>query len=364
MLNSHARLTRERKNLFARDNFRIALVIPRQGPAGMFAPSCEAVVELAAGQLNASAGIAGRHVEVEVFDSGDDPAVVASRVGRAIRAGQIHGITGWHTSAVRRALVPRLDGSVPYVYTSLYEGGERSPDVYCAGETPYMQIAPALRWLQQHQGVRRWCIVGADYVWPRSTARAIAAYCQQLGLEIVGERFVPYGGDEFGDTARWAVRTGADGILMLMVGQDAVAFSREFADLPGAARMVRFTPLMEENMVLAAGADAADGLFVSAGYFTTLATAGALDLMGAYAARFGPDAPVLNNVAESCYEGLLALASLMPGGSSGLPGYDGPRGSMVLGRGHFDQHVYLARVTNLDFDILDMIHHPGARRFG
>lgn len=340
-------------------SFRVGLVIPQQGPPGLFAPSCEAVAELAADQLNDRSGIAGRQVEIEIFDGAAAPDTIASQIRAAARTGRIHGVTGWHISAVRRTLVPALGGLVPYVYTSLYEGGERASAVYCSGETPRMQIAPALQWLRQHQGVKSWCVVGDDYIWPRSTARSIAAYCGRLGLRIVGERFVPYGGAEFDDAARWALQTGAHGVLLLLVGEDAVRFIRAFAALPGSEDMVRYTPLMEENMVLASGADAADGLFVSAGYFANLATAGALDLVGAYAARFGTEAPVLNNMAESCYEGLLALA-LLSGPRREPLGYDGPRGSMVLGRGHFDQQVYLARVDGLQFEILDTIHRPGA----
>jgi urea transport system substrate-binding protein len=32
-------------------------------------------------------------------------------------------VVGWHISAVRELLAPRIAQRVPYVYTALYEGG-------------------------------------------------------------------------------------------------------------------------------------------------------------------------------------------------------------------------------------------------
>ena len=36
------------------DEWRVAMVVPLRGPAGLFAPSCEAVIELAVDEVNAS----------------------------------------------------------------------------------------------------------------------------------------------------------------------------------------------------------------------------------------------------------------------------------------------------------------------
>ena len=36
--------------------------------------------------------------------------------------------------------------------------------MFCTGETPSRQLLPAMRWLHRENGVRRWCIVGNDYV--------------------------------------------------------------------------------------------------------------------------------------------------------------------------------------------------------
>jgi len=73
------------------------------------------------------------------------PGRVADEVGALVVADLIEAVVGWQISAVRQALAPRLALRVPYVYTALYEGGERTPGVFVVGETPSRQLLPAMR---------------------------------------------------------------------------------------------------------------------------------------------------------------------------------------------------------------------------
>lgn len=343
-------------------SYRIGLVIPLRGPAGLFGPSCEAVAELAVAELNQGDGLFGRPVELVVVDGGLPPPVIARQLDLLAATGAIDAVTGWHISAVRETVAPTLAGRLPYVYTSLYEGGEQRPGVFCCGETPADQVAPALRWLRDNVGARRWAIVGNDYIWPRGSSVAIRSYATALGLTLVSEDYLPLGFPDFSRVTDRIASGGAEGVLMLLVGQDAVAFNRAFAERGLHEQIVRFSPLMEENMLLASGPEATSGLFVAASYFRSLATAGALDMMGRYTTRFGRTAPPLNNAAESCYEGIQTLFALCRrAGSTELrrllsvadtTGYDGPRGAMQMRDGHVRQRVHLAVADGVDFDVL------------
>jgi ABC-type branched-subunit amino acid transport system substrate-binding protein len=312
--------------------------------------------------VNANGGVLARELRLSVVDGSGPPQRVADEVGALVAAGLVDAVVGWHISAVRQAIVPRIAGRVPYVYTALYEGGERTPGVFLAGETPAKQLLPAMRWLRVEHGVRNWCIVGDDYVWPRITARAARAYAEMCDGRIADEIFIPLGTTQFGRVLERVERSRADAVLMLLVGEDAVHFNREFARAGLDQRCRRLSTLMDENMLLASGAGSTRGICATAAYFEALTTPESLDFGWHYTRRFGSDAPTLNSLGESCYEGVLMLAALARQAQSLDPGamcavgdsvsYDGPRGELRMHDRHVDQRVYLAEANDVEFDVI------------
>lgn len=341
------------------EQWRLAMVVPLQGPGGVFGPACEAVSQLVAHDINAAGGVLGREVHVEIIDGGADPAAVAREVDGLITAGSIDAVSGWHISSVRNALAPVVAHRVPYAYPALYEGGERRRDIYCCGETPDSQIAPALRWIRDNVGVRRWFVVGDDYVWPRSSMAAVRRYSRELGLQIVGRRFVDLGRADMAGVVGDALASGCEGVLMLLVGQDAVEFNRACAELGADESFVRFSPLMDESMLLASGEGGTRGLFVAASFFRSMVGAGPMDLLTRYQDLHGQNAPPLGGVAESCYEGPQLLARLIDRAgrlteiaSSERLSYETPRGTVQFAAEATLQPVHLAVADGFDFDVL------------
>jgi urea transport system substrate-binding protein len=340
----------------------IALVFPMQGPAGIFGPTCELCAQLAVEQINADGGVLGRQLRLLPVDGGAPPRQVADEVEALVSLGAVQGVTGWHISSVRQALAPRIAHRVPYVYTALYEGGERTEGVYLTSETPDGQLLPAMRLLTQERRVRRWHVVGNDYVWPRRTARAARLFAARSGSVVCAATYLPLGTHDFADVLGRLERSEADGVLMLLVGNDAVRFNRAFAAAGLDARCLRLSTLMDENMLMASGASATGDLYSTAGFFASMVTPENLDFHGRYAQRFGVDAPQLGSLGESCYEGVLLLAALIERARTldvraiGAVGeavcYEGPRGVMQLHRRHVSQRIYLAQARALEFDVV------------
>jgi urea transport system substrate-binding protein len=162
-------------------------VVPLQGPAGIFGPSCGLSAKLAAEEINAAGGILGRELRLVVVGGGAPPYRVAAQVEALVWLGAVDAVTGWHIFAVRKALTARIAGRVPYVYTAQYEGGERTPGVFLSGETDTRRLLPAMRLPAEATGARRWCTVGNDYVWPRVTARAARRYTRACGGRILDQ---------------------------------------------------------------------------------------------------------------------------------------------------------------------------------
>ena len=340
----------------------VGLVVPLHGSAGIFGPSCEACGELAAAEINAADGVLGRELRLSVIDGSRTPQAVADEVGALAAAGLVDAVVGWHISAVRQAVAPRIAGLVPYVYTALYEGGERTPGVFLTGEVPSRQLLPAMQWLHDEYGVRRWSIVGNDYVWPRVTALAAHSYATMCSGAICHETFLPLGCRTWGPTLDAVERSNAEAVLMLLVGADAVTFNRAFAATGLDEGCRRLSALIDENTLPGSGAAGTRGICAAAAYFESLATPESLDFGWRYTQRYGLDAPTLNSVGESCYEGVLLLSALARRAGSLEVGrmvnaaeslsYAGPRGEVFMHRRHLDQRVYLAEAHDVDFDVV------------
>jgi len=343
----------------------VAFVVPLQGPTGIYGPSCLACGELAVEQLNARDGIAGREIELVVVDGGRHPEVVAAEVGALVDSGAVEAVAGWHISAVRQAITRRIGGQVVYAYAAMHEGRDDTPGVFMLGERPVNQILPAAHWMREQLGVGRWSIVGNDYVFPRVTGTTTRQALQGSASEIVSETYVPLGTTNFTSVIHELRGGEVDGVIMLLMGQDAVHFNRQFARQGLADRLTRLSPAIEENTLLGAGAAANQNLYAAAAYFDKMDTIEGRELATAYYRRHGPWAPALNAVGESCYEaikflawvgrrcggiGIDAVASIETGTF-----YDGPRGLVRLDGNLLDQDVYLAAADDLEFDIQQQI---------
>jgi len=346
--------------------FRVALAIPMCGSAGLWAPSCIAAAQLAVEELNRSRGIRGRPVELIMVDSAvEAPAPVEALVHALIELGAIDAIVGMHISAIRQRLAKIVQARVPYVYTPLYEGGERTPGIFAIGETPPEQIGPALDRLQARFRPRRWAMIGNDYVWPRTSHAYAREHLRRLGAVLVHERYLPFGLGAMEREVEALAASRADALLLSLVGQDAVEFNRAFGAAGLDRQMIRLCCAVEENGLLAIGADNLKRLFSAAAYFGALATDGNAAFREAYHNHHGDHAPMLNALGQSTYEGLHFLRALMDQSGDEWRGWTGPQAARIVhrsarwqggtGGGLRERPIYLARADGLMFHIEDRL---------
>ncbi|MGA2549491.1 MAG: substrate-binding domain-containing protein [Burkholderiaceae bacterium] len=292
------------------DEVRIALCVPLGGLTGIWGPSALACAKLATAELNRASGIAGRLCRLVTVDADDDAAFLETILTDLVDSGAVDALIGMHTSHVRQRILSVIGGQIPFVYTPLYEGGERTPGVFAIGETPARQLSPAIRWLEAHERPRRWALLGNDYVWPRVSNRLARDYIAQCGGQIVSEAYVPLHTTDYAEHLERLRNERADAVLLSLVGEDAIAFNRAFGEMGLARTTLRLSCAIEENELLAIGAGNTDRLYVASSYFAALATDANLSFKERYHTHFGERAPTLNSLGQSTYEGVHFLASL------------------------------------------------------
>jgi len=349
---------------------KVAMMIPLSGPAGLFGPSSRNCSELAVAEINSGGGIGDREVELLIGDAGLAPAEATQAALKLWKGSRAEAFIGMHDSAVRSALVGLFKGAVPYIYTPTYEGGECARGTYVFGETPAQQLEPVIPWLARQRGLKRWYFIGNDYNWPRDTNKAARGYIGAGGGQVVGEEYLPFTVDNFDSSLAKIRESGADAVLVTLVGGASVGFNRAFASFGLAERMVRLGTLIEENTLAGIGAQNSANLYSSAGYFASIETPAARAFAARYAGRFGDKAPVLNALAESCVEGLLLLQALAArAGGVGVAAfekiaegttYEGPRGRVVLQARHTGKDIYLAQADGASFRVVNTFANVAA----
>lgn len=341
----------------------------------MYTPSCFAAAELAAAELNVGVGVGGRRLALRLIDGSSAHGSYLADISGGVRAGSVQAVTGVHPSFVRDSVYSAIGGRVPYLFPSVWEGGAREPGLLCTGETPAVQSWPAVRWINENAGVRRWIVVGEDYVWPRETARYLAPRLRQQGawIDAALVSYEDLEAEERRDEAMERLITrvehsGADGVIMLFVGAHAALFNRAFAARGLDASLLRFSPLMDENMLLASGPDATRGLLSAGTYVNAVETPDTRRLAVAYAARHGEVAPPLNQLAVSLYDSIRLIAKLadeagpgrfdVDGLDQAIQGgftYAGPRGEIHVDRDGIRQDINLYVANGCEFDWVETL---------
>ena len=251
--------------------FRVALLIPMCGSAGIWGPSCIASAEVAAYEINRRNGIAGRNVRLILVDSAVEASTpVEDLVDGLVESRSIDAIVGMHISAVRQRLAKVVRGRVPFVYTPMYEGGEHSFGVFAIGDTPGHQLVPAMDWIRREYRLRKWALIGNDYVWPRASNRYAKSWLADMNASLLYERYIPFSTPDMAVEVEAIEKSGAEAVLISLIGQDAVDFNRIFGHMGLDRGILRLTCVIEENCLLASGAENLKRLFCASSYFGVL----------------------------------------------------------------------------------------------
>jgi urea transport system substrate-binding protein len=346
----------------SRKKLRVANLVAFSGSPGIWAPAATNSTLLAASEINSRGGILGHEIEVLFLDASGTVEDLARRMEDAITFDGVDVVMGSHISAVRVALRKHVAGRIPYIYTTVYEGGERTPGVIAIGETPRRQCRPAIHWLADTRKASRWYLIGSDYVWPWISHRASKKYIAETGGQVVGEEFVPVGEDNYEAHLRRIRLAKPDVVLISLIGTDSITFNRAFAEQGFGAKMLRLASAFDETVLLGIGAENTENLFCASGYFTCVRSLENEDFLSRYQAAFGTTAAPSGSVGQSNYEGLkfLETTATRAGSFSSKPlcsaakniVYSGARGPITLSQGHAAMPIYLAEANGVEFRVL------------
>jgi urea transport system substrate-binding protein len=151
---------------------------------------------------NRKGGLLGRKLEPIVVDPASDWNMFAEKARDLLTKEKVAVVFGCWTSASRKSVLPifeQLNGLL--FYPVQYEGEESSRNIFYTGAAPNQQAIPAVRYLMSKEGgeVRRWVLLGTDYVYPRTTNRIVSAYLSARGVspDEIMTIYTPFGHSEW-----------------------------------------------------------------------------------------------------------------------------------------------------------------------
>jgi urea transport system substrate-binding protein len=134
---------------------------------------------------NKKGGLLGKKLEPLVSDPASDWDAFAEKAGELLTSEKAAVVFGGWTSLSRKAALPIFEQMNGLLYYPVqYEGEESSRNIFYLGAAPNQQAIPAVRYLMSKEGgdVRRWVLLGTDYLYPRKTNQILSAYLAAEGV--------------------------------------------------------------------------------------------------------------------------------------------------------------------------------------
>ena len=358
---------------WAADEIPVGIMYSLTGTTAIVEKSMNQCAQMAIDEINAKGGVLGRKLRAIIEDPASEPRIYSEKARKLTIEDQVPVIFGCYTTASRKAVLPvveRRKGLL--VWPTWYEGEECSKNVLYAGSAvPNQQLENSLPWLHKSLGKNKVFIVGSDYAFPRGMAKTSKTICEKIGMQVVGDEYLPLGHTEWASMVSKIGSSGADVIFSNVVGDSIVAFYRElrnqgydFDKLPLCASTTT------EVEIKAMGPEYALGSYVSLPYFQTVDTPQNKVFVEAFKAYAGPDA-VTHAAMEAVYIGvnMWAMAAEKAGElapdaivkSAGGLAFDAPQGKVTIDPDNL--HSYLTpRIgkTRADglLDIVDQYAEP------
>lgn len=281
----------------AEEPIKVGILQPFSGGLEALGEQGAQGTRLALEEANDAGGVLdGRLFEIVSADTRTDPKTAVERTDELIRRDDVNVIIGPVTSANRDAMQPTIERfKMPLLYATDYEGGVCSRYITCYSALPDHWVAPLIPYVIANHG-DKFFLYGSDYVWPQKMNEAIRETATSHGGTVVDEEYSPWGVTDYTSTLRKIENSGANVVVLSVVGADAVTFVKQFtaAGLKRKIRIVFFG--FSENYLAGLSQEEANGIITAANFTESLDKPEAKAFVDKVRGRFGADAVVSNTV--------------------------------------------------------------------
>lgn len=221
---------------YAEDTIKIGVLHSLSGTMAISETTLKDTVQMLVAEQNKKGGVLGKKIEAVVVDPASNWPLFAEKARELISKDKVSAIFGCWTSVSRKSVLPvveELNGIL--FYPVQYEGEESSKNVFYTGAAPNQQAIPAVDYLLK-QGVKRWALVGTDYVYPRTANKILEAYLKSKDFkdEDIMISYTPFGHSDWqsivSDIKKFGTAGKKTAVVSTINGDANVPFYKELSN--------------------------------------------------------------------------------------------------------------------------------------
>ncbi len=180
----------------AADTIKVGILHSLSGTMAISETTLKDTMLMLIEEQNKKGGLLGKKLEPVVVDPASNWPLFAEKARELLEKDKVAATFGCWTSVSRKSVLPvfeELNGLL--FYPVQYEAEESSKNVFYTGAAPNQQAIPAVDYLMNEVGVKRWVLAGTDYVYPRTTNKLLEAYLKAKGVAAkdIMINYTPFG---------------------------------------------------------------------------------------------------------------------------------------------------------------------------
>ena len=221
----------------AADTIKVGVLHSLSGTMAISETTLKDTVLMLIDEQNKKGGILGKKIEPVVVDPASNWPLFAEKMRGLLTQDKVDVTFGCWTSVSRKSVLPvveELNGLL--FYPVQYEGEESSKNVFYTGAAPNQQAIPAVDYLMNEMGVKRFVLAGTDYVYPRTTNKILESYLISKGVkkEDIMINYTPFGHSDWQSIVSDVKKFGSTGVKTAVVstinGDANVPFYKELGN--------------------------------------------------------------------------------------------------------------------------------------
>jgi branched-chain amino acid transport system substrate-binding protein len=267
--------------LRAAQPIKIGFLGPLSGALAFVGQTNRNCLALAASEINAAGGVAGRPIEIVTEDSQMSSKTALDRARKLFTSDGVDAVTGMVLALEREAAISVAVAANKMVIHPNFDEGRCHPNLITTG-LAVNQVAPAIAWMCRNIGKTLY-VLASDLGTVRDIlVPQIKAAMEREGGQLVGAQFFPFGTRDFGPALQ-QVKAANPAIVWHGIGDDPITFVKQYKSFGMKPQLA--TQVMHESIAAATDGDSVGALSVES-YFMSIDTAANQKFLDAYTERF------------------------------------------------------------------------------